>query len=53
MICVSIQNKTLPEILEVLDAGAMMAEIRLDRCDLSDEDIEELFGNTDVPLVAT
>ena len=53
MICVSIQNKTLPEILEVLDAGVMMAEIRLDRCDLSDEEIEELFGNTDVPLVAT
>ena len=53
MICVSIQQKTLPEILSILDAGVMMAEIRLDRCDLSDEDIEELFGNTDVPLVAT
>ena len=53
MICVSIQHKTLPEILAILDGGVMMAEIRLDRCDLSDDDIEELFSNTDVPLVAT
>ncbi len=53
MICVTIQNKTLPEILEILDSGVMMAEIRLDRCRLSDEEIEELFGNTDVPLIAT
>ena len=53
MICVSIQNRTLPEILDILDSGVMMAEIRLDRCNLSDADIEELFGNTDVPLIAT
>ena len=53
MICVSVQHKTLPEILEILESGVLMAEIRLDRCDLSDEDIEEIFGNTDVPLVAT
>ena len=53
MICVSIQHKTLPEILDILESGVLMAEIRLDRCDLSDEEIEELFGNTDVPLVAT
>ena len=53
MICVSIQNRTLPEILEILDGGVMMAEIRLDRCPLTDAEIEELFGNTDVPLIAT
>ena len=25
----------------------------LDRCDLSDEEIEDLFANTDTPLIAT
>ena len=53
MICVTIQNRTLPEILDILESGVMMAEVRIDRCPLSDDDIEELFGNTDVPLIAT
>ena len=53
MICATIQHKTLPEILDILDSGVMMAEIRLDRCRLSDDEVDELFGNTDVPLVAT
>ena len=52
MICTSIQNKELGEILEILKAEEM-AEIRLDRCALEDDDIQELFQNTDVPLVAT
>ena len=30
-----------------------MAEIRLDRCELSDSEIEELFAQTDIPLIAT
>lgn len=30
-----------------------MAEIRLDRCPLSEEDIEEIFSQSDVPLIAT
>ena len=30
-----------------------MAEIRLDHCKLSDQEIEELFAQTDVPLIAT
>ncbi len=30
-----------------------MAEIRLDRCALTDEEIETLFSQSDVPLVAT
>lgn len=51
MICTSIQNKTYGEILETLPA-LEMAEIRLDRCSLSDEQIEDLFGQTDIPLVA-
>ena len=52
MICTSIQNKELPEILALLP-GLEMAEIRLDRCALSDEDIERLFSQSDVPLIAT
>lgn len=54
MICTSIQNKTYDDILALLDDPWIeMAEIRLDRCDLSDEEIEDLFANTDTPLIAT
>lgn len=54
MICTSIQNKELIPILDVLESGKVeMAEIRLDRCPLEDEDIETLFSSSDVPLVAT
>ena len=52
MICTSIQNKELGEILEILKTEEM-AEIRLDRCALEEEDIQALFQDTDVPLVAT
>ena len=51
MICTVIQNKGLDGILEALE-HCEMAEIRLDRCRLSDEDIMECFSS-DVPLVAT
>ncbi len=54
MICTSIQNKELPQILELLEGGAVeMAEIRLDRCPLEEEDIDLLFSGSDVPLIAT
>ena len=54
MICTSIQNKNYEEILAILARPETeMAEIRLDRCKLSDEEIEDLFGNSDTPLVAT
>lgn len=56
MICVSIQHKTLREILDIFaenDPRIEMAEIRLDLCPLSEEDIEELFSSVDMPLVAT
>lgn len=54
MICTSIQNKTLNGIYEILESCALeMAEIRLDRCNLSQDEIEELFSTSDVPLVAT
>ena len=54
MICTSIQNKELPQILELLESGLVeMAEIRLDRCVLEDEEIDQLFQESDVPLIAT
>jgi len=54
MICTSIQNKELSQILELLDSGKVeMAEIRLDRCPLDDEEIEQLFSQSDIPLIAT
>ena len=54
MICTSIQGKTLEEILAILESGEVeMAEIRLDLCDLDEEEIEELFTQSDVPLIAT
>ena len=51
MICTTIQNRTLEQIYEALDQ-CEMAEIRLDRCDLSPKEIAELF-TADTPLVAT
>ena len=51
MICTTIQNKTAEQILEALE-HCEMAEIRLDRCDLSARDTENVF-TSDVPLVAT
>ena len=38
MICTSIQNRKYEEILDILDNPEIeMAEIRLDRCELTDE----------------
>ncbi|MGN1046852.1 MAG: type I 3-dehydroquinate dehydratase, partial [Candidatus Cryptobacteroides sp.] len=51
MICITIQNKDLDGICSALE-NYEMAEIRLDRCPLSIEDIQECFSS-DVPLVAT
>lgn len=55
MICVSIQHHSLQDIqclLEGSNPAIQMAEIRLDRCDLSSDDIASLFM-ADTPLVAT
>lgn len=51
MICTVIQNRDLKGIEAVLE-HCEMAEIRLDRCSLSLEEIVSCFGS-DVPLVAT
>lgn len=51
MICTTIQNRNLEQVYEALDQ-CEMAEIRLDRCQLSPKEIEELF-TSDIPLVAT
>lgn len=54
MICSVIQNKDLDAIFEILDDGQVeMAEIRLDRCPLSEDDIDQLFSSSTVPLIAT
>ena len=54
MICTSLQNKDYGELLEILSSPVIeMAEIRLDSCRLSDEEIRDIFGNSDTPLVAT
>ena len=51
MICTSIQGRTLEEIYAAIE-HCEMAEIRLDRCPLSMDEIGELF-TSDIPLVAT
>ena len=54
MICTSIQGRNLEEIEALLQGGDIeMAEIRLDRCPLSLDEITALFSSTDLPLVAT
>ena len=51
MICTTIQNRTAEQILQALEQ-CEMAEIRLDRCELSAREVEDVF-TSDVPLVAT
>ena len=54
MICTTLQHKSYEQILDILDNPFVeMAEIRLDRCELSDQEIEDLFSDTDTPLIAT
>lgn len=51
MICTTIHDKNLEQISEALDR-CEMAEIRLDSCALTMDEIQECFSS-DVPLVAT
>lgn len=54
MICTVIRGRTLEEITLLLQGGGIeMAEIRLDSCPLTLDEIGELFSGTDIPLVAT
>lgn len=55
MVCTSLQNKSLEQILSILSGDVVeMAEIRLDLCPLlSDADIDTLFSTSPVPLIAT
>jgi len=54
MICVSLQNKQYDELIEIVSSGSVeMAEIRLDFCHLSSEEIRSLFNYADIPLIAT
>ena len=52
MICTSVSGKSLGQIERIMD-DVEMAEIRLDLCDMGEEEIEALFGSSDIPLVAT
>ena len=52
MVCTVLQNKNLDELLEAMEY-CRMAEIRLDSCPLSLDDIDELFSTAEIPLVAT
>ena len=51
MICTTIQNRTAEQILQLLQ-DCEMAEVRLDRCRMTDRELDEVFSS-DVPLVAT
>ena len=51
MICTTIQNRTAEQIFQLLQ-DCEMAEVRLDRCRLTDRELDEVFSS-DVPLVAT
>ena len=51
MICTTIQNRNIEQIYEALEK-CEMAEIRLDRCELTARETDELF-TADLPLVAT
>lgn len=54
MICVSLINKDIDQLYSILERpDVQMAEIRLDGCDLSQEDIQDLFASVDKPLIAT
>ncbi len=54
MICTSLQYRDIDDIFDAMDLPGMeMAEIRLDNCELSPDDIDELFSESDMPLVAT
>ena len=54
MICTTIQHKTLEQIWSILDDPYVeMAEIRLDLCNLTREETEDLFGSAEKPLIAT
>lgn len=52
MICTVIQKRNIEQIFQAL-SGCEMAEIRLDLCPISLEEISELFSEVDIPLVAT
>lgn len=54
MICVSIQNRTFEEIVDLLDdAYYEMVELRLDRLELTDTQITDIIEGTEKPVVAT
>ncbi len=52
MICTSIRNKSLEEVLTIMDDPFVeMAEIRADLCNFSQEDLQELIETCEKPLL--
>ena len=52
MICTVLKDKNFDELLSAIDE-CQMAEIRLDSCEITEDEIDELFSSADIPLVAT
>lgn len=52
MICTTIINKNYEDIISAIEQ-LEMAEIRLDKCPLTEEEIGNLFSFSDTPLIAT
>lgn len=52
MICCSIGHKNARQIEAIL-RKVEMAELRLDLCELSEDEIENIFSSSDTPLIAT
>lgn len=52
MICCSIGHKSARQIEAIL-RKVEMAELRLDLCELSEDEIENIFSSSDTPLIAT
>ncbi len=54
MICTSIQNKSIEEVLTILDDPFVeMAEIRLDLCNYNKEDLQELIETCEKPILVS
>ncbi|MFA6591804.1 MAG: type I 3-dehydroquinate dehydratase [Bacteroidales bacterium] len=55
MICVSLQNKNSSQLQDLLldKCPFTFAEIRLDRCNLNENEVEDVIAGSNIPLIAT
>lgn len=52
MICATLQKMAFSDLLNAVES-VEMAELRLDRCELENEDIEDFFNESETPVIAT